>query len=152
MEKIRTAVQEALANHQRSLSPAPAGVDLSGIVGALEDFKTSITQSSSQTLNAEDLRAAVSNAILEQKLVESIQSSVSNMIQLDDIKAAVEASMGKQMSAISQSREINQEDSSVMAQLLEKNAEAMARAAEEAEARKSAERREGEAQRLLKRL
>jgi hypothetical protein len=150
MEKFRAVVQEVLANHQRSLSPVPAGADLSGIFGALEDFKTTMTQSSSQTLNPEELRAAVSAAILEQKLVESIQSSVSNMIQLDDIKAAVEASMGKQMSAISQSREINQEDSSVMAQLLEKNAEAMARAAEEAEARKSAERREGEAQRLLK--
>src|SRR5207244_2039938 len=58
--------------------------------------------------------------------------------------------LSKQSIAIAQSRAADAEESSILSELLQKNTEAVAHAAEEAEARKSAERREAEATRLLK--
>jgi hypothetical protein len=150
MEKLRAIIQDALANHRRSHSPETPGTDLSRFMEALEDMRSAMTQSSSQTLTSEDVRGAVGAALVEQKLVESIQASVASMIQLDDLKAAVEAAITQHPLTLASSRAVDDQDNTIMSELLQKNAEAVARAAEEAEARKFAERREAEAQRLLK--
>ena len=150
LERIKIAVQEALANHRRPLSPVQQSIDLSRLLESVEGIRSHVKESVPPALEPGQIAEAVRLAIASHNLPDQIQTSLAGIVKRDDIIAAIDEALSKQSIAAAQSRAADAEESSILSELLQKNSEAVTRAAEEAEARKFAERREAEAARLLR--
>lgn len=137
-DKFRTIVQEAVATQQQS------ALDIHDLNDALAGIKTTLTAVSS--LNADDLRDAVAS------IKASVGHSVSQVLRLDDIQSIVEETVARQNSALIEQREqaTRQEDSDRFAEFSAALKQAAVQLTEETEARKIAEKRREEADRILK--
>jgi hypothetical protein len=125
MDKFKVMLQEALTasqSQQQNRSPSPAKLNLSEVYQALEEIKATVSQ------------------------------SVSAVPQLEQLKEIVDESIARQNQALVLSREqaILAEDNERFSEFTEKFKEAAAHITAETQARKHAERREEDAQRLLK--
>ena len=113
---------------------------------AVQDALTAHHRNISPSPRGVDL-AGILEALAEVKSTLSVTAAKS--IEIGDVKSAVDAAIAQQNLAVAQSRTIS-DDGNESSQMSEKYMEAVARAAEETEARKSVERRELETQRLLR--
>jgi len=137
-DKFRAIVQDAIASHQQS------ALDIHDLNDVLAEIRTTLTAVSS--LNAEDLHHAVAS------IKASVDHSVSQVLRLDDIQSVVEETVARQNSALIEQREqaTRLTNSYHFAEFSDSLKQAAVRLAEETEARKLAEKRLDETDRLLK--
>jgi hypothetical protein len=150
LERIKIAVQEALASHRRPQSPVQQSLDFSRLLESVEGIRSQVREGVPQPLGSEQIAEAVQVAIASHNLPDQIRASLAGVVKRDEVTAAIDEALAKQNLAITQNRTADAEESAILLELLQKNAEALTRAAEEGEARKYAERREAEAARLLR--
>jgi hypothetical protein len=144
VERMRAVIQEALSNHRPQADPLSGAMASSVILDALNDMKIVMTAQIAKGLQEDNVKSAVDAALLQRNIEPS------NVPQLEDIRAAVEAAVSTHIITADSSRTLAGDESAILSELLQKNAEAVAKAAEESEARKTAERRDTESSRLLK--
>ncbi|KAF2668066.1 hypothetical protein BT63DRAFT_308638 [Microthyrium microscopicum] len=145
-EKMRLIIQEALATYRPVVEPTSDTVATASILAAVQEMRSAFQVPTAQILSAEDVQRAVEGVLMGRKL----EYDISNLPQLEDIKAAVESAVASQTLTTESSRTLMQDENPILSELLQRNSEAHAKIAEEAEARKYAERKEAESQRLLK--
>lgn len=146
-ERMRAVIQDVLSNH-RPQADTLTGADASiTILDALNELKNVVTAHTASGLQEHIVKSAIEAALVQQPDFRSNQNAGP---QIEDIRAVIEAALSGHANTVESSRTSVNDESNVLTELLQKNAEAVSRAAEESEARKSAERREAESSKSLK--